>query len=80
MDKVTTTEARAILAERGISVPYPTMALWVREGRFEGATLEATPRGPVWLIPRKAVESFTLPERGRPRTTGSAATKKVGKK
>lgn len=67
MDEVTTKEALTILRERGIEVPYPTLALWVREGRFAGARLdESNPRGAVWYIPRKSVENFTPPERGRP--------------
>ena len=67
MDMVTTKEALTILRGRGISVPYPTLALWVRTGRFEGAQLdESNPRGAVWYIPRKAVEKFEPPERGRP--------------
>lgn len=64
---VTTKEALAILRARGFTVPYPTIALWVREGRFEGAELdESNPRGAVWYIPRKAVESFEPPKRGAP--------------
>jgi hypothetical protein len=66
MDMVTTKEALDILRDRGIEVPYPTLALWVREGRFDGAELTDNPRGAIWLIPRKSVEKFNLPERGRP--------------
>jgi hypothetical protein len=67
MDMVTTKEALELLRSRGLEVPYPTLALWVREGRFEGAELdESNPRGSVWYIPRTAVENFELPERGRP--------------
>ena len=67
MDMVTTKEALTILQERGLKVPYPTLALWVRTGRFQGAELdESNPRGAVWYIPRKAVEKFLPPERGRP--------------
>lgn len=69
MDMVTTKEALTILQGRGITVPYPTLALWVRTGRFEGAQLDETnPRGAVWYIPRKSVEKFNPPERGRPAT------------
>ncbi len=75
MDKVTTKEALTILQKRGITVPYPTLALWVREGRFEGAELDETnPRGSVWYIPRKSVETFEPPERGRPTTKQPAQT------
>jgi len=67
MDMVTTKEALKILQVRGLDVPYPTLALWVREGRFKGAKLdESNPRGAVWYIPRKSVETFEPPERGRP--------------
>jgi hypothetical protein len=67
MDMVTTKEALAILQKRGFDVPYPTLAFWVRTGRFDGAQLdEGNPRGAVWYIPRKSVEKFELPERGRP--------------
>jgi hypothetical protein len=67
MDMVTTKEALAILQKRGFAVPYPTLALWVRTGRFEGAQLdESNPRGAVWYIPRKSVEKFEPPDRGRP--------------
>jgi hypothetical protein len=68
MDMVTTKEALVILRAKGIKVPYPTLALWVREGRFQGAKLEDNPRGAVWYIPRSAVERFAPPERGRPKT------------
>jgi len=75
MDMVTTKEALKILSTRGIEVPYPTLALWVREGRFKGAKLDnSNPRGAVWYIPRTSVERFTPPERGRP------PKKKGGKK
>jgi hypothetical protein len=67
MVMVTTKEALVILQKRGLDVPYPTLAFWVRTGRFEGAQLdESNPRGAVWYIPRKSVEKFELPERGRP--------------
>lgn len=76
---VTTKEALSILRGRGIEVPYPTLALWVRTGRFEGAQLDdSNPRGAVWYIPRKSVEKFEPPERGRPSSKKSA--KKGGKK
>lgn len=83
MDMVTTKEALTILRGRGIEVPYPTLALWVRTGRFEGAQLdESNPRGAVWYIPRKAVEKFAPPERGRPAkpSTEKAARRSPRKK
>jgi hypothetical protein len=82
MDMVTTKEALKMLEKRGFSVPYPTLALWVREGRFEGAKLdENNPRGSVWYIPRNSVETFQPPERGRPpkpSNTEKTATRKPG--
>ncbi len=80
MDMVSTKEALAILQKRGYEVPYPTLALWVREGRFEGAKLEDNPRGAVWHIPRAAVEKFQPPERGRPKVEKPATTKKPRKR
>lgn len=81
MDMVTTKEALVILQERGLNVPYPTLAFWVRTGRFEGAQLdESNPRGAVWYIPRQSVEKFEPPERGRPSSNGKTARGKGGKK
>ncbi len=82
MSMVTTKEALKILRSRGLNVPYPTLALWVREGRFEGAKLEDNPRGAVWYIPRTSVEKFDPPERGRPPKAKPAQSngKKRGKK
>ena len=82
MDKVTTKEALEILHGRGIEVPYPTLALWVRDGRFAGAESVDTPRGPVWYIPRESVENFTPPTRGRrpkAKAEQSADKSKAGK-
>jgi hypothetical protein len=83
MDMVTTKEALVILQQRGLDVPYPTLAFWVRTGRFEGAQLdESNPRGAVWYIPRKSVEKFEPPERGRPSKpkANSIGKKKARKK
>ena len=66
MDMLTTAQALELLRERGVSVAYPTVALWVREGKFTGAELEDTPRGPVWRIPRDSVLRFEPPKMGRP--------------
>ena len=80
MEMVTTKKALAVLRARGIEVPYPTIALWVRDGRFEGAKLEETERGPVWRIPLKSVEAFTPPERGRPPKSPGAQKRATGQK
>jgi transposase-like protein len=76
MKTVTTKQAKEILAERGITVSYPTIAQWVREGRFAGAQRDDTERGPVWRIPVEAVKKFEPPKAGRPAING----KKGGKK
>jgi hypothetical protein len=63
---LTTKKALEMLKARGVEVSYPTIALWVREGKFEGARREETPRGPVWLIPEESVVNFQPPTMGRP--------------
>ncbi|MGH9903469.1 MAG: hypothetical protein ACRD68_16805 [Pyrinomonadaceae bacterium] len=77
MKTVTTKQAQQMLEERGISVSYPTIAQWTREGRFEGARLEETERGPVWRIPLESVKRFEPPKPGRPPENSK---KKGGKK
>jgi transposase-like protein len=76
MKTVTTKQAKELLAERGITASYPTIAQWVREGRFVGAQRDDTERGPVWRIPVDAVKKFEPPKPGRPSGNG----KKGGKK
>jgi hypothetical protein len=88
MDMLTTTKALEVLRANGVKVSYPTIALWVREGKFAGAELEETPRGPVWKIPRASVERFEPPTRGRPpalkpedeAANGQTPTKRAAKK
>lgn len=63
---LTTRQTLELLAKRGIKVSYPTVAQWVREGKFKGAKREETPRGAVWYIPKSSVEDFEKPEMGRP--------------
>jgi hypothetical protein len=60
----TITEAAPI-----ISVPPSTLGRWAASGVIPGAKFEETPRGPVWLIPQSALDSFGSwrPKRGRPR-------------
>jgi hypothetical protein len=79
MKTVSTKQAQALLEERGIQVSYPTIAQWVREGRFVGAELEETERGPVWRIPLASVKTFEPPKMGRPRKAKAEASK-VGKR
>lgn len=61
MKRLTTSE----VAQR-LDAPHPTVKLWCRQGKFPNATLEETPRGPVWLIPESDLANFTKPTRGRP--------------
>ena len=50
------------------NTPYPTIARWLQTGVIPGAEREETLRGPVWLIPRAALDSFDTwkPKMGRP--------------
>lgn len=73
MKMLTTKQALQALQERGISVSYPTVAQWTREGRFTGAQRKETERGPVWLIPRDSVLKFEPPVMGRPPGSSSKA-------
>ncbi len=75
MKMVTTKQAQQMLVERGVGVSYPTLAQWAREGRFQGAELEETERGPIWRIPLESVKSFEPPKMGRPPGKVSTANK-----
>jgi transposase-like protein len=75
MKTVTTKQAKELLAERGIAVSYPTVAQWVREGRFVGAERDETERGPVWRIPVESVKKFEPPKLGRPAANGKKGRK-----
>jgi hypothetical protein len=60
-----------------LAVPYSTVMLWLKQGRFPGAERnDANPRGPVWLIPRSALDKVKLPTRGRPAKPKTESTKK----
>jgi hypothetical protein len=94
MKMVTTKQAQDLLEKRGVKVSYPTLAQWTREGKFSGAEIKETERGPVWYIPLASVEGFEPPKMGRPpkpsttekpatrqpRASNEASTKKKGKK
>lgn len=58
-------------------VPYPTIARWAQTGVIPGADLDETPRGPVWLIPQKALETFEnwRPQVGRPKKRAKTSKK-----
>jgi len=60
MDEMTTSQAASRLG-----VGASTVRLWCQQGRFPNARAEATPRGVVWLIPRKDIDVFDRPKRGR---------------
>jgi hypothetical protein len=55
---------------KAIQVPYPTVALWLREGRIEGAMRLELGALKVWQIPATAVKMHkggdARPQRGRP--------------
>lgn len=70
---LTTKEAQAELAARGVEVSYSNLALWVRSGKFPGAESVETPRGAVWMIPAAAVRQFEPPPGGRPKGTNGVS-------
>src|SRR5262245_3596379 len=43
-----------------------TVRNWVNRNLLPGAKLEESPRGPYWMIPDSALQSFEKPPRGRP--------------
>ncbi len=59
--ELTTTQA----AER-LKVANVTVRLWCRQGRFPNARAVDTPRGSLWYIPERDIDSFTQPQTGRP--------------
>jgi predicted site-specific integrase-resolvase len=54
-----------------IEVPYPTVALWLREGRIKEAEPLQLGGLKVWQIPAEAVKRYKgeqkRPKRGRPK-------------
>ena len=80
MKMVSTKQAQQLLEERGVSASYPTIAQWVREGRFKYAVLEETERGPVWRIPLESVRSFEPPKMGRPPLSDNSEKRATGQK
>lgn len=53
------------VAER-IGAAIPTVTLWCRSGKLDGARQESSPYGDYWLIPEKSLEGVTVRGRGRP--------------
>jgi hypothetical protein len=80
MKMVTTKQAQDLLEKRGVKVSYPTLAQWTREGRFSGAEIKETERGPVWYIPLTSVEAFEPPKMGRPPKPTGPAKRATGQK
>jgi hypothetical protein len=64
-----------------ISRPYPTVALWLRQGLIPQATSIQLGAMRVWQIPLTVIETFEPPKIGRPKKKtsggkGGKATKK----
>jgi hypothetical protein len=58
-----------------------TARLWCRRGLFPKAYELDTPRGKVWMIPEKDIESFEPPKKtGRPPKAKKNSASKAGKK
>lgn len=61
-----------------------TARLWCRRGLFPNAYEQSTPRGSVWMIPKKDLEGFKPPKKtGRPpkaKAEASKAGEKRGRK
>lgn len=57
-----------------INVPYPTVALWLRQKKIKGAEQLGLGGLKVWQIPAAAVDIYkdTRPKRGRPRKSENA--------
>ena len=68
MKRLTTSE----VAER-LGVAQVTVNVWCLQGKFPHATLEETPRGPVWTIPESDLADFVKPKAGRPPKQATAA-------
>jgi hypothetical protein len=56
-----------------INRPYPTVALWLRQGKVPGAYQESVGDFSVWQIPSDAVKDFQAPKLGRPKKEAEAA-------
>ena len=60
---------------RVTGLPYTTVVRWAQTGIIPGIEKEETFRGPVWLIPQKALDTF---EQWRPKIGRPKAAKKKG--
>ncbi len=57
----------------------PTVSLWCRSGKLEGARQDTTPYGDYWLIPETSLDGLVVRGRGRPpkpSSTEKPATRK----
>jgi hypothetical protein len=68
----------AQVSER-LDTPERTIRLWCKQGRFNGARVMETPRGPYWLIPESDLKNFQKPQPGRPPKAQETAAKKAVK-
>jgi len=66
---LTTTEAAALLSERGIVVKTDTIKHWCQQGRFPNARRIGSERRGSWLIPQGDLDAFMPPTMGRPKAT-----------
>jgi len=68
----TAMKKRAILTTgefaRELGIPYQTVVGWAQKGVIPGVRREETLRGPAWVIPKSAVDTFESwrPKIGRP--------------
>jgi hypothetical protein len=69
------------VAER-TGAAIPTVNLWCRSRRLEGAYQETSPYGDYWLIPEESIKGIVVRGRGRPPKpkANGAAPAKPGKK
>jgi hypothetical protein len=58
-----------------IKRPYPTVALWLRQGLVPGVEEIQLGTAKLWQIPATAVETFVPPKRGRPKKKNGAKKK-----
>ena len=66
MPNLTTTQAAALLSERGKAVKADTVKHWCQQGRFPNAKRVGGTRRGYWLVPKADLEAFELPKVGNP--------------
>lgn len=60
-----------------IKRPYPTVALWLRNGLVPDVEVIELGTAKLWQIPVSAVETFIQPKRGRPLKIKSLADRQA---